>query len=184
MNNNLKNFVWLICVGLTSFGCAPWIPLPVVTTYYQLDGQREIKQDDHLVYLGFSKEPKTYGFGYIPRPFGDQPANCFILSVRGGKNLSDFKFVRGTYQYYSESPQPLELTWLAHGQALLFPTANIVTRPSPKRTEKTGEMKHGQYKIDIMYHVNGQDYECRFDVLYTVKNKTGVVGPWSGEGIH
>jgi hypothetical protein len=187
VKNYLNNFAYLICfsaIFLFLSGCAPWIPVPVVTTNYQLDGQREIKQSDHVVILGAGKEPKTYGANYTPRSFGDEPANCFILSIRSGKSSITLESVQGSYQYYSENPQPLELTWMAHGEALLFPTANIVGKPLPKRTEKSGEMKHGRYKIDITYRLNGLDYQCHFDVVYKTKNETGIVGPWSGKDIH
>jgi hypothetical protein len=107
------------------------------------------------------------------------------LSIRSDKSGSlELESVRGNDQYFSGTNQPLEVTWLAHGQALLFPTANIVSKPLPRRTEKTGEMKHGRYKIELTYRLNGQDYECHFDVVYKINNETGIVGPWSGKDIH
>jgi hypothetical protein len=143
-----------------------------VTTHYQLDGQREIKQPDHVVILGAT--------GYT-----EEPVKFFIFSVRGKKNYPlKLESVQGNYQYYSENPQPLEIKSLTNCEAVLCPTANVVVKPSPKRTEKSGEIKHGRYKIDITYRLNGQDYQCHFDIIYKTENETGMVGPWSGKDIH
>ena len=181
MKNFLIKSFCLICFSLFLSGCYPFGPDVTVLTYYELNGQRQIKQVNHTVILGVGKEPesKTYNASYTPRSFGDEPANCFILSVKGSLKLES---VQGSYQYYSENVQPLEVTWIGHNEALLFPIANIVGKPLPKRTEKSGEMEHGRYKVNLTYRLNGQDYQCHFDVDYETRHQTKAYVPGVTKG--
>ena len=175
-NSFIKSFFVFTGIGLFLSGCYPFGPDATVITYYNLYGQREIKQGDHSVILGVGKEPnqKTYAASYTTRSFGDRPANCFILTLQSSKALES---VRGSYQYYSDDLQPLDVPWIGHGSALLFPTSNIVSKTLPRRTEKSGEMKHGKYKVFITYRLNGQDFQCTFDVDYEISHKAYVYFP-------
>lgn len=171
----VRTIIQIICLSLFTAlfsGCS------IGSSHYFLTGNNEAKQSDHVVSLVVSSEPKTFGQGYTPRPFGNAPANCFVFSIKSDKKPQILESVRGNYQYYSENPEPLEVIWIGQGEALLIPTADIVSTPSPKRTEKTGEMKHGQYKLDIMYRLNGNNYECHFDVNYTMKTDFHAHGFW------
>jgi hypothetical protein len=76
----------------------------------------------------------------------------------------------------------MEIKSLTNGEAVLCPIANVVVKPSQKRSEKTGKIKHGRYKIDITYRLNDQDYQCHFDVDYETKHETKVCVPGVTKG--
>ena len=174
MKNYTNIVFWLIClitISISITGCL-WVPVPVTNQYYVLEGQTKVKQDNHSVTL--------CGVDYY------SPAHQFSLSfsVVGKDKLKSFNLIEANYQYYSENWQPLEVVTNASLGVALIPKEKIVSKPSPKRTEKTGEMMHGRYKISIKYTLGGDDYECDFDIRYVLGNKVGVVGPWSGKEIH
>ncbi len=169
MKNFLIKNATLICFSLCFSGCYPFGPDVAVLTYYELNGQREIKQPDHVAILGTSV-------------YADEPVKYFAFSIKDKSHLFKLESVQGSYRYYSENPQPLELKSLTNDEAILIPTANVIDKPSPKRTEKTGEIKHGRYEIDITYRTNGQDYQCHFDVDYETRHNTKVYVPGVTKG--
>jgi len=161
---NLIKYVCLICLSLCFSGCYPFGPDASVLTYYDLNGQREIKQSDHVAILGAPG-------------FTDEPVKYFDFLVRGKKNYPlKLESVQGSYKFYSENPQPFEVKSLTNNQATLFLATNVI-RKLPYNSHNQGEIKRGRYKIDIAYRLNGQDYQCHFDIDYETRHKTIVYVP-------
>ncbi len=166
--------IYLLCLGLILFfgnGCL-WVPVPTTDKYYVLEGQIEVKQVDHSVILGGADHYS--------------PAKWFTLNYRVGNKskMNAVSLVEANYQYYSDGWQPLDVVSIKPLQITLVPKSKIVSKASPKRTEKTGEILHGHYKIAVKYILDGRKYECSFDFLYDSKVEAGVVGPWSGKNIN
>ena len=174
MKGSANIIVWLVCMCAVLFsvsGCL-WVPVPAPANYYVLEGQTVVKQADHSVIL--------CGVDYR------SPAKQFVLDFRvaGDPKTNTANLVAANYQYYSEDWQPLEVVSINPLAMKLIPKAKIVSKPSPKRTEKTGEIMHGRYKISVKYFFAGREYESDFSFLYNAKVEAGVVGPWSGKEIH
>jgi hypothetical protein len=169
MKNGLGQFVCWICLSFCLSGCYPFGPDVAVSTHYELNGQREIKQSDRVLILGTS--------GYV-----DEPVKFFTFSVKYQNHLSKLESVQGSYRFYHESPQPLDLKSLTNCVAILIPTANVINKLLPRRIEKPGEIKHGRYEIDITYRLNGQNDQCRFEVDYETKHDTKVYVPGVTKG--
>ena len=145
----------------------------ITRTYCSLKGNKEVKQSNHVVNLSVSTEDlsELSKTGNSFRGFATEGANCFVLTFVGGGSSVSVDTIKGSYQFYSEEPQPLELAYLNRSVAVFVPRAHILTKYSPKTLAHTGDMKLGRYKLDIQYLLNGSDYSCHFDVDYAVKTK-------------
>jgi hypothetical protein len=146
-----------------------------ITNYRaSLTGNYKVKQLDHAVVLRVSREPLTYGTGYMPGPDWQSsgPSTCFVLIIVGEPKGALLESVRANFQYDSENPQPLVVTWIGHNQAVLYPTpsdgAEALTRPDPLH-KLLKNLRYGNYKLDASYQIDGHDYKCNFDVKYTFK---------------
>jgi len=164
--------LWLNVFLLLLAGCGVLVPVPYAAPRYALEGQTKYKQPDHSVELG--------GVDYF------SPAKEFILTFSGVKNenIAPVNLIEARYKYYSEDWLPLAVASFESRRVVLVPKAKIVSKPIPKRTEKSGEIRHGRYKIYVKYVLNGENFECNFDVVYISKTETGIVGPWNGKGLN
>jgi hypothetical protein len=160
--------IFLLVLG----GCSAFVPTPYVQPTYVLDGKTSVEQSGHTVWLSLWGEM-----------YGESPGKGFRLEAMEAGQSVPVDSAEGTYQYYSEAPQPLEVT-LTPQEIALIPQAEIVTKLSSKRTEKIGELRHGRYRLDIKYRIHRYDYECHFDVVYKIKNEAGVAGPWDWKDIN
>jgi hypothetical protein len=113
---------------------------------------------------------------YLRRSFRSGEANCFILYFKGSQTSASS--IGGSYQYYSEKPQPLELAYLTNNFAVLVPRRNILAKPPPASLVYAGFMKFGTYKLDIQYQADGHIYSCHFNVDYFRNNTPELHGVW------
>jgi hypothetical protein len=121
--------------------------------------------------------------GYsLHRTFKSGEANCFVIRFAGSK--APVSVVRGTYQFYSEKEQPLELVYLANYAAVLVPREHLLTKPSPNSSGHPGFMKFGKYRVTVEYQSAGSNHYCRFDVSYFRNTTRELHGIWELKDIH